>query len=452
MSSYKVVEIPGAGRGLAATRDIDKGEVILNSIACVTGPCARCPPCCVACLKLISPSQHNMCPKCLLLVCSTTCRQSTEHEVECKILSLVKAKMKRVKNGEKIYRESLSSLTSAVTCIRMISLKWRDPELWTLTSSLMGQNIHESVWEELKSLHETILHHEPRISLEDLRLVHGIITTNGALLHLPPGYGRGLSVYPLQALLNHSCMCNTISQDYPQDRRVEIKARFNISTGEEITTSYIRPTQDTQSRRQFLAHTWHFWCHCSRCKDPSEGGSCLGAVICPRCHGDRMLPEQPLDSETSWVCHQCHHTITAEEHEQILHLSLEIINDYPKEGITSDQLEGMLHKLSQYLSHSHWLMIEIQQKLLNIYTGLKVSCSRPIKERRIQLSAKIIDYMDKVDPQNHSSPKKLQLKLILLETKIDLMTKDFKEGRVEKEKLASLLKQKQGLFSQLTAK
>ena len=32
------------------------------------------------------------------------------------------------------------------------------------------------------------------------------------------------------------------------------------------------------------------------------------------------------------------------------------------------------------------------------------------------------------------------------------MTKDFKEGRVEKEKLASLPKEKQGLFSQLTAK
>ena len=45
-----------------------------------------------------------------------------------------------------------------------------------------------------------------RITLEDLRKAHGVLTTNGALLHLPQGYGRGMAVYPMQALLNHSCM------------------------------------------------------------------------------------------------------------------------------------------------------------------------------------------------------------------------------------------------------
>ena len=58
--------------------------------------------------------------------------------------------------------------------------------------------------------------------------------------------------------------CNTVSQDNPREGLVQIKARFNIPAGEEITTSYMRPTQDTQSRRQLLAHTWHFWCCCSR--------------------------------------------------------------------------------------------------------------------------------------------------------------------------------------------
>ena len=100
-----------------------------------------------------------------------------------------------------------------------------------------------------------------RITLDDLRKAHGVLTTNGALLHLPQGYGRGMAVYPIQALLNHSCMydtilkvktihndfkpqrCNTTSQDYPQEQKVEIKARFKISSGDQITTSYIRPTQ-----------------------------------------------------------------------------------------------------------------------------------------------------------------------------------------------------------------
>ena len=38
---YRVVEVPGAGRGLVATRDIAKGELVLNAGAAVTGPCAR---------------------------------------------------------------------------------------------------------------------------------------------------------------------------------------------------------------------------------------------------------------------------------------------------------------------------------------------------------------------------------------------------------------------------
>ena len=107
----------------------------------------------------------------------------------------------------------------------------------------MDQNTQPSVLAELDAVHEAVLHHDPRILASDLRHVHGVLTTNGALLHLPPGYGRGMAVYPHQALLNHSCLCNTTSQDFPQDRKVEIQARYQIKAGEEITTSYIRPTQ-----------------------------------------------------------------------------------------------------------------------------------------------------------------------------------------------------------------
>ena len=107
----------------------------------------------------------------------------------------------------------------------------------------MDQNTQPAVLAELDAVHEAILHHDPRILASDLRHVHGVLTTNGALLYLPPGYGRGMALYPRQALLNHSCLCNTTSQDFPQDRKVEIQARFPIKAGEEITTSYIRPTQ-----------------------------------------------------------------------------------------------------------------------------------------------------------------------------------------------------------------
>ena len=107
---------------------------------------SRSPPCCVVCLRLTPPSSINQCPKCLLVVCSKACiaryREyqllaiipihlpssipSRDHEPECTVLTMVRAKLKRNKGkGDSLYRHSLPALTAAVTPIRMVALKWR---------------------------------------------------------------------------------------------------------------------------------------------------------------------------------------------------------------------------------------------------------------------------------------------------------------------------------------
>ena len=110
---------------------------------------SRSPPCCVVCLRLTPPSSINQCPKCLLVVCSKACiaryRESEnisfsqsfqyidhipfpsrDHEPECTVLTMVRAKLKRNKGkGDSLYRHSLPALTAAVTPIRMVALKWR---------------------------------------------------------------------------------------------------------------------------------------------------------------------------------------------------------------------------------------------------------------------------------------------------------------------------------------
>ena len=118
--------------------------------------------------------------------------------------------------------------------------------------------------------------------------------------------------------------CNTVSQDYPEEGLVQIRARFSIPAGEEITTSYLRPTQDTQARRQLLAHTWHFWCHCARCQDNTEGGTFLAAILCNTCGAGPVLPQQPLDPESAWACQRCQASISHEEQETLLQRSLQV--------------------------------------------------------------------------------------------------------------------------------
>ena len=51
---------------------------------------------------------------------------SRDHEPECTVLTMVRAKLKRNKGkGDSLYRHSLPALTAAVTPIRMVALKWR---------------------------------------------------------------------------------------------------------------------------------------------------------------------------------------------------------------------------------------------------------------------------------------------------------------------------------------
>ena len=51
-----------------------------------------------------------------------------------------------------------------------------------------------------------LLWQDPRIELAELKRVFEIQSTNGANLHVRGERGRGLGVYPIFALLNHSCM------------------------------------------------------------------------------------------------------------------------------------------------------------------------------------------------------------------------------------------------------
>ena len=52
--------------------------------------------------------------------------------MECAVLSIIRTKLRRNQQGEKMYRNNLTGLTAAVTTLRMVSLKWRLE--WTVDS------------------------------------------------------------------------------------------------------------------------------------------------------------------------------------------------------------------------------------------------------------------------------------------------------------------------------
>ena len=75
----------------------------------------------------------------------------------------------------------------------------------------------------------------------------------------------GGGVYPLGALLNHSCAPNCILR-YTDRGVLEIVAARNIAESEELTHSYVELVAPTRKRQDHLQHVYGFSCQCSRCR------------------------------------------------------------------------------------------------------------------------------------------------------------------------------------------
>ncbi|XP_039281225.1 SET domain-containing protein SmydA-8 [Nilaparvata lugens] len=126
---------------------------------------------------------------------------------------------------------------------------------------------------------------------------------------------RGL--YPLGALMNHSCWPNT-THSYDTQCHMQMMAATLIKQGDELSTSYVSQLWDTASRRHMLAKTKQFACRCDRCKDPEEFGSMLSGLPCPECTDGLLLCSRPLDPRTpDWRCMSCEQLIATARVQEI---------------------------------------------------------------------------------------------------------------------------------------
>ena len=80
---FTVTEVAGSGRGLAATRDILKGELVLAARPAALGPRADCSETlCPDCLLPLPGPVHQTCPDCGLWLCGAGCGAGA-HQGRC---------------------------------------------------------------------------------------------------------------------------------------------------------------------------------------------------------------------------------------------------------------------------------------------------------------------------------------------------------------------------------
>lgn len=170
-------------------------------------------------------------------------------------------------------------------------------------------------------------------------------------------------VFPLHAMLNHSCRPNAVYVSLPGTTSMCLKTLRAVQAGEELTVSYISNFLPVGLRQKILSDRYGFSCCCELCSNsfPDRtrafvcGGSCPGPV-CPDGRGDGR-----------WSCLCCNRVLTAKE--IAARISAEVYPQLHAKLIANAKDPALMlswEKLKDraLLSPRHWMIYFGQSELL----------------------------------------------------------------------------------------
>lgn len=202
-------------RYLVANKDLEPGEEILNELPFVVGPKLSTYPLCLSCYTPweISSENPTLCSKCGWPVCNEECANAPQHhDYECSIFSAVREKFDI---NSAVENENGIPQLECITPLRLLLASEKFPERWNNeVKEMESHNNARSKGNQWKTDHVNIvLYIRDRLKLdrfsEDLiQTACGILEINCHEVRTPSGY-TARALYPLVALMNHSCVCNT---------------------------------------------------------------------------------------------------------------------------------------------------------------------------------------------------------------------------------------------------
>ena len=109
------------------------------------------------------------------------------------------------------------------------------------------------------AVQEKIIHVVQKIIEDDicesvLHKLYGIICTNCVRVE------DRICLYPVVAMINHSCVANSCYTFNAETNSVQLRAKRRLESGEEITVCYTDPWAGQPSRKIKLSNTWYFDC------------------------------------------------------------------------------------------------------------------------------------------------------------------------------------------------
>ncbi|XP_076048780.1 uncharacterized protein LOC143029760 [Oratosquilla oratoria] len=400
---FRTAVHPVYGRHLVAAGNIQAGKVVLVEPPIVLAPKAKCAPCCMTCLTI--NAGDFMCPGCGFFLCGPDCMKK-EHDEECRILGglgLSKPPEEAQRTEDELLAKRIACLSAEdqkealalaerarkassnsvklevmrryalVAALRTLLTMARSSKLRSILLSLqdhLDDSRTTKRWWSNKRCIVDILTETLKIE-EDPEMVHrvcGIWDTNAFEVEVGHG-GTGRALYPLAALINHSCRANC-QQWFTHDGTFVLRAVEDIKKDQILTTSYTEPLWSTQLRQDHLRLSKYFTCLCERCVDPTEMGTFLGSLTCSSCQTAPLVSTCPSDVGAPWKCHGgCQEKVSAQ---MVMSKSTEVValmkkfkaTGVKKVGIVSQHFEGVLYP-------THHALIQLKLVTLGLKPDLK---------------------------------------------------------------------------------
>jgi len=364
---YRMGSSKEMGNFMVANRNLRAGEVILQEAPLVVGPSQMTVPVCLSCYTPVDGSYK--CPNSGWPLCGPACNKLVVKNPEVVVPAQTEATFEIDEFFEPCY------LYECITPLRALMLQKSNPKKW---KALMKMESHleerrgTAAWEKVQETVVGVMKKtlgimvfeaicpEFDFSDETIQRIQGILETNMKEIRL--SQSDCVAVYALACLMEHSCTPN-VRITFDKQYNITVKAARDIPEGEHISTMYTHALWGSIARRDHLNLTKNFWCRCSRCQDPTEFGSNLSTIFD---NGKPMMPEDPLDSNSEWVCKETGVRRNAMEIKlQLSKIGQELETLTAKGSV--DDMEQFLEMHSKVLHPNHYHMTTCKHNLMQMY-------------------------------------------------------------------------------------
>ncbi|XP_018322201.1 SET domain-containing protein SmydA-8-like isoform X2 [Agrilus planipennis] len=387
------------GRYLKTTQNVPEGSLILKEEPLVIGPEGVGVVFCFCCNKILNGVKIPVCPKCKTAsVCNENCEGIWHSDNECDFFSKCS-----VQCGHFLVNSQIILPLRCLVFRNSNNQKW--DELLKLESHLEKRR-KCPVWKDIAINIEALFLNLGIISKVDvenelIQKICGILDINSFELRTnafidnyssgPVHVLRGL--YLKAALINHDCVGNThlaIDDNY----NLIIHASIDIPVGASVYFNYSNPLKGNNERRLILRQSKYFDCLCNRCLDPSELKTEISSLRCPRCKHGFVRPVNVDGSYNMWSCNTCQRDFSHSLVQSTIIEARALLNSLNISDIAEH--EELLHKLLKTFSPNHFLLLEIKQNLIGLYTQSEPKVNK--LRRKIELCEELLPLFRVVEP------------------------------------------------------